>query len=299
MYGNNEPPPGIPPRWDYGGDVYSLRPYRFLLTPRWLVLLVLAALSVPGCLMLAGWQFDRLGGAQQVNDRIERNSSAAPAPVAELAPVGGSITPDIEWRSVTASGRYDVENELFVRNRPRDGRQGFQVLTPLVTDGEPAVLVNRGSVAAPPSGGSPQAPDTPTGPVTVTGHLRPTETGVPTGTTGLPAGQILGIDVPRLAAELPYDVRAGYVQLAAQDPAPPVVAGAAVPNPLEVPGSTSELLHRSYAWQWYIFAAIGPIGVALLARREAADRGRAQAGASSAASTPEIGARSNAAANGS
>jgi hypothetical protein len=51
----------------------------------------------------------------------------------------------------------------------------------------------------------------------------------------------------------------------------PVVAGAFSPNPGKLPGSSSELLHRSYGWQWYVFAAIGPIGFVLLARREAAD----------------------------
>lgn len=242
--------------------------YRFLLTPRWIALLLIALLTIPGCLWLAGWQFDRLHDAEQENSLVRGNADAPPAPIGELSPVGSTVDPGQEYRAVTVTGRYDVEHQLYVRNRPRDGRQGLHVLTPVVTPAGPAALVDRGWIAAPVRGDL-APPETPTGTVTVTGYLRPTE--APRPADDLPPAQVLAIDVPGLAATLPYPVFGGYLQLAEQNPPVPVVAGAFSPDPAELPGSSSELLHRSYGWQWYVFAAIGPIGFVALARREAAD----------------------------
>ena len=242
--------------------------YRFLLTPRWIALLLIALLTVPGCLWLAGWQFDRLHSAEQENSLVRDNAQAPPAPFGELSPIGSTVAPQDEYRAVTVTGRYDVANQLYVRNRPRDGQQGFHVLTPVVTPAGPAALVDRGWIVAPLQG-VPTPPETPSGTVTVTGYLRATQ--APRPADDLPPAQVLSIDVPALAATLPYPVYGGYVQLAEQNPPVPVVAGAYTPDPAELPSSSSELLHRSYGWQWYVFAAIGPIGFVLLARREAAD----------------------------
>ena len=242
--------------------------YRFLLTPRWIALLLIALLTVPGCLWLAGWQFGRLHDAEQENSLVRDNAQTPPVPVGDLAPVGSTVQPGDEYRAVSVSGRYDVDHQLYVRNRPRDGQQGFHVLTPVVTPAGPAALVDRGWIPAPPAG-VPTPPETPAGTVTVTGYLRATE--VPRPATDLPPAQVLRIDVPGIAATLRYPVYGGYLQLAEQIPPVPVVAGAYSPDPAELPSSSSELLHRSYGWQWYVFAAIGPIGFVLLARREAAD----------------------------
>ncbi|GAA0624347.1 SURF1 family protein [Sporichthya brevicatena] len=242
--------------------------YRFLLTPRWIALALVAALTVPGCLFLAGWQFGRLHDAERQNSLVRDNAEAAPVPVGEISPVGSTVRSEDEYRAVIVTGRYDVEHQLYVRNRPRDGRQGFHVLTPVVTSAGPAALVDRGWIAAPVNG-EPTPPETPTGTVTVTGYLRPSESPKPA--DDLPAAQVLRIDTAGIAAALPYPLYGGYLQLATQKPPVPIVANRYSPDPGELPGTSSELLHRSYGWQWYVFAMIGPIGFVLLARREAAD----------------------------
>jgi len=242
--------------------------YRFLLTPRWIALLVVALMTVPGCLWLAGWQFDRLHSAEKSNSRVKDNAHATPANYGEASPVSAAVTHENEYRRVTVTGRYDAAHQLYIRNRPRDGQQGFLVLTPVVTPAGPAALVERGFIPAPVEG-DPAAPQTPTGTVTVTGYLRPTES--PRPANDLPPQQVLRIDVPGIAATLPYPVYGGYLELAEQTPPVPVVDGQYSPNPQKLPGTESELLHRSYGWQWYVFATIGPIGFVLLARREAAD----------------------------
>jgi cytochrome oxidase assembly protein ShyY1 len=248
--------------------------YRFLVTPRWLSLLLIAVLAVPGCTELAFWQLHRLHHAQRHNELIRTNSRGPAVDPASLMKVGGTVPSGEQWRTIGAVGHYDLSHTLLVRNRSRDGAPGFHVLSPLVTAAGPAVLVDRGWVGVPDAGGAPSLPTTATGEVKVTGLLRPTETQSrrgPRDAADVPAGQVVKIDVPRIAATLPYPVYGGYVQLRAQDPPAPVVEGLSSPDPADLPGSDTEMLHLAYASQWFVFAGIGPIGFVLLARREATD----------------------------
>lgn len=255
---------------------YRCGVYRFLLSRRWVSLFVVALLVMPLCVLAAQWQLSRLHLRQHQNAQVHRNADATPLPLHELTSVGGTVAKLDEWRAVTVTGHYDGSHQLLVRNRAQDRGAGFYVLTPLVPAAGPAALVNRGWVSATADGTLPHLPDLPAGDVTVTGRLRPTEVQPdhgPHDSADVPAGQIVRMDVPRIAPTLPYPVFAGYVQLAGQDPAVPVVDGAFLPKPLGLP-SHSEALHWSYAAQWFIFAGIVPIGVVLLIRREMLDRRR-------------------------
>lgn len=255
-----------------GEDDLGERVHRFLLTPRWLVLALIMTALVPGCILLGQWQLDRLHRAERHNERIQSSAEATPAEIATLSPVGTLVPSGQVYRNARIVGRYDAAHTLLIRNRPAHGSAGFYVLTPLVTDAGPAALVNRGWVPAPGAGGSPELPETPSGTVTVTGLLRASEP--PRDSTGLPPGQVQHIDVAGLAPTLPYPVYGGYVALRTQDPAPPVVAGIYRPEPVPLPSGRTELLHLAYAWQWFVFAGIGPLGFWFLVRREVSDRRR-------------------------
>lgn len=248
------------------------RPYTFLLTPRWIALALVMAAVIPGCILLGQWQLGRLDRAERHNERIHTAAGAPPVDVATISPVGSSVPAELVYTSVRVVGRYDLERTLLIRNRPANGRAGFHVLTPLVTAAGPAALIDRGWIAAPAAGGAPDLPQTPAGQVTVTGLLRASE--APRDSTGLPAGQVQRINVAGIADGLPYAIHGGYVALRTQDPAPPVIAGSYVPEPLPLPSGRTELLHLAYAWQWFVFAGIGPLGFWFLARREASDRRR-------------------------
>jgi len=243
-------------------------------------LLLLATLAVPGCAELGRWQLHRLDHARARNEQIRVNSRAAPTDMAAVSAVGGTIPRDLVWRSLSVTGRYDNVHTLLVRNRSRDGAPGFHVLTPLLTEAGPAALIDRGWLAAPEAGSAPALPETPVGTVRVTGLLRPTETQPrrgPHDAADTPAGQVVRIDVPRISRTLAYPVYSGYVDLRTQQPPASVVDGASVPDPNPLPGSETELLHLAYAWQWFVFAGIAPLGFVLLVRREAAELARPRA----------------------
>ncbi|MDF5756065.1 SURF1 family protein [Spongiactinospora sp. TRM90649] len=253
--------------------------YRFLLTPRWLVLHLVVLLVIPSFVFLGQWQFGRYEERSDSSHRITANLAAPPVPLAELAAPGGPAVREADQhRTVRVSGTFDASHGLLVRRRPQDGMTGFYVLTPLVTGQGQAVIVNRGWVPAGETADTqPQVPPPPTGQVTVTGRLRLGETEERSGLRnrpGLPPGQVLLIDTAAIGAGLPYRIMDGYVELTEQSPAP-AKAPAPVPAPDVGAGGG---LNLAYGVQWWLFIAIAIGGWLLLIRREVADRRSQQEG---------------------
>jgi len=239
--------------------------YRFLLSRRWLGLLAAALLVAIACAAMGIWQVDRLGQRHARNDLLNRNLDAPAVPATALLSVGRDPPEGDQFARVRTAGRYDVDGQLLVRTRPFEGQVGYYVLTPLVSDTGPALLVNRGWVPSGPAAGvAPDVPAPPSGQVTVTARVRPSE---PRSTTGTPpVGQVTRIHVPTIARTLPYDVYGGFADLSTEDPAP-------VRRPQRLPApEPSEGPHLAYAFQWFVFAAMALGGYVVLARREAADR---------------------------
>ena len=230
---------------------------------------VLLLVVVPSFIALGLWQYERAETKAAVVELQEANLAADPVPIEELTSVGGEVAPEDRWRRVTVTGTYDPDRELLVRNRSGSGGVGMHVLTPLVTEDGTAVLVNRGWVAQPPTATeSPEVPPAARGEVTVTGRLQVSETPESTGIhsrDGLPEGQIMLIDVPAIAADLPYEVYGGYVELVEETPAP-----AAAPEPVEVT-KVNTGMNFSYAVQWWTFTVIAVGGWVFLVRREVQD----------------------------
>jgi cytochrome oxidase assembly protein ShyY1 len=239
--------------------------YGFLFSRRWLGMLAAAVLFAAACGLLADWQLHRLEGRHARNHLIRDNLHAPAAPADQALAVGRDPARDREWLPVTATGHWDVAHQLLVRLRPYRGDVGFYVITPLVTEAGPAVLVNRGWVPAGDGGASlPPVPAPPGGTVTVTGRLRQTEPHA-TGATP-PPGQITRVEVPGIARTLPYDVYGGFLELTRQEPKP-----AKAPRTIPTP-EPSEGPHLLYTVQWILFGLMAFGGYVVLARREAADR---------------------------
>jgi cytochrome oxidase assembly protein ShyY1 len=241
--------------------------YRFLLTRRWLGLLLVALCVASACVFLGRWQIHRLEYKMSRNHLVSGNAAAAPVPPALFLRVNHEPDQSDQWRRVRATGRYDAAHTLLVRNRSLQGAVGLDVLVPFVTDRGTALLVNRGWVPVDESvpGGAPKrVPAPPAGRVTILARIRASE---PASTTGTPpAGQVTRIDSSSIRHGLPYPLYGGYGELTRERPSP-----AHAPVLLPLP-ELSEGPHLAYAVQWFLFAlmALGYFG--LLARREANDR---------------------------
>ena len=238
--------------------------YGFLRERRWLTLGFVVLILVPSFLLLSRWQLHRLDDRRAANALVEQNNAAAPVPVGQVMTAGAplaSVGDGQEWRQVTATGTYDASRQVLVRKRPLDGHNGFWVVTPLVTDSGDVVVVNRGWLAASGDATSAQAaPAPPTGEVTVTGRVRPSEPAPHPQPSDLPSGQITDLDVTLVVAG--SRTYPGYVELVSSNPA----QGTEL-TPIPLP-DLSEGPHLSYALQWVLFAGVAVGGFIMLARRE-------------------------------
>lgn len=236
--------------------------YGFLRRPRWIALLLLVAVLVVAFVQLAAWQDRRHYERAARNAVIEANADAATVPLATVLAPSAPVDSDVEWRQVTVEGRWDADGQVLVRNRPREGRPGYLVVTPLVPDAAPALLVVRGWV---PVGATavdqPDVPEPTAGDVTAVVRLRRAEE--PKSAGDLPTGHVLRVDPELISTGLGYPVYDGYGELVSQVPEP------AAPLPLPAEPTLSAGPHLGYAVQWVLFACVAIGGVIALVRREA------------------------------
>lgn len=232
---------------------------RVLRRPRWIAYLLLGVLFGVLTYNLGQWQYGRHLDKVERRDLITANYDAAPVPLATLLPgPDAALQADDEWRRVTATGTYDAQGQHLVRNRPRDGIYGYEVLVPLeLVDGS-AVAVDRGWVRnAETAATLPDVPPPPTGQVTVTGWVRPSE---PDLGRDLPVAQLASIDLPALQQATGTDLLDAYIVLQAEDPA--VDRPAALERPDTGLGS-----HFAYALQWWMTVPVGVILVLVMAHQ--------------------------------
>ncbi|GAA1119077.1 SURF1 family cytochrome oxidase biogenesis protein [Nocardiopsis metallicus] len=244
---------------------------KVLFSSRMMAFHALVVILVPAFIWLGFWQLDRAEQRSASVNLQRDNVAAEPVAVDQLASVGSDVAPADRWRTVEATGTWDQDNEVLLRNR--DSSQGhgvgFHVLTPLVTEDGTAVLVNRGWIERGENAqDTPDAPPVPEGEVEVTGRLHFGETEENTGLRnrdGMPEGQIMFVDVDLLAEELPYPIYGGYVELTAQDPVPEQA-------PERVALREENIgMSASYAFQWWVFTVVVVVGWVVLVRRELRD----------------------------
>jgi cytochrome oxidase assembly protein ShyY1 len=250
--------------------------YRFLMTRQWVILTLIALLLIPTMIRLGIWQMHRYEMRTARNDLVSHALHADPVPVERVTTAGHAVTRDEKYRTVTATGTFDTDDEVVVRRRTNsDDEVGFHVLTPFVlTDGK-VLLVNRGWIPATASQTAyPKVPSPPKGQVTVKGRLMADETTAASGIKdlkGLPDRQIMLINSEEQARRLGKVVLGGYIQQTG--PAPK----GGSPEQISDPGSEDAPLNYAYMIQWWLFAAAVPVGWWFLVRREVRDRTEAAA----------------------
>jgi cytochrome oxidase assembly protein ShyY1 len=257
--------------------------YRFLLSPRWLGLGLLMVVAAAVMVGLGLWQLDRYEYRSEINARIDAAGSrpavplgsvlAAPADGLGPAPangVGPAPSPEAAWALVVVTGHYDPAHEVLARSRSRDGRVGFEVVTPLVLADGSAILVDRGWLPPTSTGSTtpPVVPPAPAGTVTVTGRVHAPESRAD---AAVPFGGKLSvrrIAPAQLAAAVGRPLYGAYLTLESQSPpADPAFAPIA-------PTYENAAMNAGYVVQWWLLAALTLTGYGYLAVRER----RAQSG---------------------
>lgn len=233
---------------------------------RTLVFCSLALVAAVLFIRLGLWQVERLHERQARNDIVRRQQAGVPGPVEGLPRDTGAA----HYRPASLEGRFDYEHELVLTNRTRRGSPGVELLTPVRRSGsDTAVLVNRGWVYAPDGATVDRARWREGHSGRLTGYV---EMYAPNaGVTSSPSDPriVRRLSRQEIAAKIPYPV-APYFLIATGGP-----MSTTHPARREIPALDSGP-HRSYAVQWFCFAAIalGGAGAVVWRERRGADRGQ-------------------------
>lgn len=229
-----------------------MKNWRFVISKRWFGYLAVAVVFAVVCVLLSNWQVSRLEEKRLENSRVLQNYENAPIPLDEALAAPESWEDNLEWTPVSVTGSYLVDEQVLVRNRPRNGQPGFEVLTPLRLSNGTVFVVDRGWL---PTGNAQDLPDVvpapPTGDVTVTARLKPGEPALQGRSAA--EGQMATVELAQFDDRLDAPVYTGaYGLMASETPAP------AEDRPL--PAFKPELdegSHLSYALQWIVFGLLG------------------------------------------
>ncbi|ULR43252.1 SURF1 family protein [Rhizobium sp. K102] len=221
-------------------------------------MLVLIALAI--LISLGTWQVERLHWKEGLLADIATRQAAAPVPLADIEAMAASGG-DIEYRKVTATGRYinNKERHFFATWR---GQTGFYVYTPLeLADGR-ILFVNRGFVPYENKEPEMRMQGQLTDHQTVTGLARAK-------LPGKPSSLVPDNDVAKnIFYWKDLDVMAESVGLDKARVLPFFVDADSAPNPAGLPigGVTQVDLpndHLQYALTWYGLAAVLVVVVAI------------------------------------
>lgn len=236
---------------------------------RWIALLIFVVVLGTVMVNLGEWQLRRLDERQARNQVTIANEAA---PVVDFTQVfDHPMTEDDQWQRVEATGTFDAQHQFVVRFRGNNDASGYEVVTPLRTESGQTVLIDRGFIAVDkgielPSTG----PVPPAGVVTVTGHVRRSESGRG-GAINPVDGQVRLINSTAIAATLPYPIVDGYIGAITMTPEQSgdfeVVA---MPELSDGP-------HFWYAVQWFMFTGIGVLGLVVFIRGDIRARREARA----------------------
>jgi cytochrome oxidase assembly protein ShyY1 len=229
-------------------------------------LTLLAAGAVLLCLRLGLWQWHKGRAREAERAAFARGTD-------QVLPLGAASSAAFApFQRISARGRLDGAHQFLLDNRSLRGNPGYEVLTPLLRAGAPALLVDRGWV---PFTGSrahlPEVAIAVDAEVTLSGRLAP-----------LPAAGLALGHSPPAGAWPKVTAFPGMAELAAALGAPLeeriLLLDASAPygyaREWQPPG-LAPLRHFAYAINWWVFALMAALfwGIGALRLRRAAGTG--------------------------
>ena len=214
-----------------------------------LVLTLAAIAAVTACVVAGNWQQSRMHAKEALRAQFDAATRAAPVALASLPAAADWAA--LRYRSVTATGEYLAQRQIFIDNKVAAGRAGFHVVTPLALGDGRVVLVNRGWIAQKASRAAlPDAPPPP-GLVTVRGRI------------AIPAADYLELQPETTSGSIRQNLDpARFAATTGLAVLPAVVEATAAPVPDDglvrdwtAPDFGIET-HRIYMVQWYAFALL-------------------------------------------
>lgn len=192
------------------------------------------------------WQLDRAEQKRNITSTLELRRKLPALPLGENLP----DAQDLEFRKLTARGRFLGKKTVLIENRKHQGKSGFHVITPFqLADNNRIVLVNRGWI---PRQNNQPLFDTPNENIVIAGEVNIPEP---------PALQLA--QTPSDNVELPqwpYLTLDRYAEWSGLDILPFMI----LQSPKNTSGfvrqwpqpQSNAAMHIGYAMQWFAFALI-------------------------------------------
>ena len=221
------------------------------------------------CLGLGVWQVQRLIWKEGLIAERAAATKAVPAP----APQTLADAKKLEFRPVTLDGVFLNDREIYLHAIAPSGREGYQVLTPLMVAEGAAVLIDRGFIPTELRDPAKRAAGQLSGTQHVTGLVRLPPSGRPNWflPDNNPAqNHWFWVDLPAMAAADRLEKVAPYY-----------IDADATPNPGGWPQGGSDLLpelpnhHLQYAITWFSLAVAMVVIYVMYHRRPGSDGGSA------------------------
>ena len=224
---------------------------------RSIVFCVFAVLAAILFVRLGLWQLARLHAKVQRNAVIAAQQREAAVQFASLP----RDTAAARYRRASASGVFDYRAELVLSNRTYQGSPGVDLVTPLRLGGsDTAVLVDRGWVYSPDGASVDRARWREQDSVSIVGYVEQYAPDAGTTSTARDPRVVRRISRREAATRIPYPL-APYYLVQTGDTA------SSHPVRREMP-VLDEGPHRSYAIQWFFFAATALVGALAIVWRE-------------------------------
>ena len=246
-----------------------------MFTRRWRVTTFLVLIGIGVTIRLGIWQMDRYHQNKSFTDHLAAMQADLPLRLS------GGKQPDgitgMEFRPVQATGTYDFEHQIAVRNQVWQqswgNEMGYILITPLVLKDGSAVLVDRGWI--------PLQDNTPVswrkydvpGLVTVGGIIRlpakpemggPADPALAPGQTSMDFWNLINLD--RLQSQIPYPILPIYIEQG------PESGDSGLPyRALAIPDLTPADTNAGFATMWFGFTLLLIFGYPLYLRRQLPD----------------------------
>ncbi len=166
---------------------------------------------------------------------------------------------DYEWQTISATGQFDPNTQILLRNRYNEGKYGYEVLTLFTSDDSENFWVDRGWVEAGATATTaPVVTPVPESRVSITGRLR-LDSSLPRGSFFALPGKGQGL-VSELNAQSQLNTEKFYIDLlSGSEPELTPTVSAQLPELSDGP-------HMAYALQWIFFGGLVIYGRILIRR---------------------------------